>query len=289
MAVTGCGSTALVPSDSGKGGRGGGGGAAGTGDGGASVAGVAGQGGASTAGAGGTLGGPGGAGGASSTSDGVACLPVTVPLITDFTYVPDAGSTASVHFGDDTTTFSGSEYVYPTVGGYLPTSDVTGNNWHIFGTIGDYSGFGLSFDGCNRVDASAYQGISFTISGSVASGNFVTMDVGTLNDTPAASWLNAHGSTVAPDAPGRCLPTSGTNVYSQASCADPTRTIPVTATPTTINVLWSDFSGGRPEASVDPSGILTIYWSFPTPAGVGTSSVMTYTVDITIDNLTFIQ
>jgi hypothetical protein len=110
-----------------------------------------------------------------------------------------------------------------------------------------------------------------------------------LDDTPAASWLNAHGGTVAPDAPGRCIPTSGTNAYSRSSCADPADTIPVTSTPTTINLMWSDFSGGKPEASVNPSNILMIYWYFPSPAGAGTSSVTTYVADITIDNLTFIQ
>jgi hypothetical protein len=311
MAVTGCGSAALQqrggqggsggggtagmgdggPSGAAGAGQGGsgGGGTAGVGDGGASGAAGAGQGGSATTGTGGTPDGGGGAGGASSTGDGVACLPVTVPLITDFTYMADGGSTTSVQFGDDTTTFSGNEYVYPTSGSYVVTSDVTGNNWHISGTIGDYSGFGLSFDGCNDVDASAYKGISFTISGSVASGNFVTMDVGTLNDTVAASWLNAHGGTATAGAPGSCIPISGTSVYSQASCADPTDTIPVTSTPTTINLMWSDFSGGKPEASVDPSGILTILWYFPPPLGAGTSSVMTYTADITIDDLKFIQ
>jgi hypothetical protein len=83
--------------------------------------------------------------------------------------------------------------VYPTSGSWPITSDVTGNNWHISGTIGDYSGFGLGFDGCSRVDASAYRGISFTISGSVPMGNMVTLGMGTLNDTIAPSWLNAHG------------------------------------------------------------------------------------------------
>ena len=301
MAMTGCGSTPLQQRVGGQAGSRGGG-SGGMGDGGASGAsaagqggsattgtGAAGQGGAATTGTGGTPDGGSGAGGASSTGDGVACLPVKVPLITDFTYVPDGGSTASVHFGDDTTTFSGDEYVYPTSGGYVLTSDVTGNNWHISGTIGDYSGFGLSFDGCSDVDASAYEGISFTISGFVGSGNFVTMDVGTLNDTPAASWLNAHGSTATAGAPGGCIPTSGTNVYTQSSCADPTDTIPVTSIPTTINLLWSDFSGGKPEASVNPSGILTILWYLPSPLGVGTSSVTTYTADITIDHLKLIQ
>jgi hypothetical protein len=119
------------------------------GDGGGSAAGTAGQGALAT-----TRTGGGGAGGAFSSGDGVACLPVTVPLITDFTFVADGGAATTVHFGDDTTTFSGGEFVYPT-SGYAVISDVTGNNWHISGAIGDYSGFGLSFDGCSNVDASA--------------------------------------------------------------------------------------------------------------------------------------
>ena len=312
MMATGCGSEALKQAGGGQGGGGGHGaggvadggasgagaagqggsggrGAAGTGDGGAHDAGAAGQGDSATASTGGIPGGGGGAGGASSTGDGVACLPVTVPLITDFTYVPDGGSPTTVQFGDDTTTFSGGEFVYPTSGNYVVTSDVTGNNWHISGTIGDYSGFGLSFDRCSVVDASAYKGISFTLSGVVAAGSIVTMDVGTLNDTIAASWLNAHGGTATADAPGRCIPTSGTTAYAQSSCLDPTDTILITSIPTTINLMWSDFSGGRPEASVNPSDILTIYWYLPPPPGVGTSSVTTYTADITIDNLKFIQ
>lgn len=238
---------------------------------------------------GGTAGGGGGAAGASSNLVGVACLPVTTPLITDFTYVPDGGSTSSVHFGDDATTFSGEEYVYPTVGGYALSSDVTGNSWHISGTVGDYSGFGLSFDGCTRVDGSAYGGISFTISGVVGMGKTVTLDIGTLEDTIAASWLDAHGSTAAAGAPGLCIPSSGTNAYTQSSCADPTATIPVTSTPTTVISRWTDFMGGKPESSVNPNGILSIVWILSAPTGAGTSSVITYPVDITLDNLKFIQ
>src|SRR6185437_16094781 len=156
VAAAGCGPTPLTRPDDGSGGGGRGVSAAG-GRGGASVAGHAGTagrggaasgetaGGGATAGGGGATGDLGGAGGASSNPNGVACLPVTMPRISDFSFVPDAGSTSSVHFGD-ATTFSGEEYVYPTGSGYPLSSDVTGNNWHISGTIGDYSGFGLSFD-----------------------------------------------------------------------------------------------------------------------------------------------
>jgi len=164
---------------------------------------------------------------------------------------------------------------------------VTGNNWHISGTLGDYSGFGLSFDGCSRVDASAYRGISFTISGSVPQGSVVTMGVVTLNNTIASSWLNAHGGDGSVK-PGRCIPTAGTNQYAQSSCADATTALPIRAIPTVQTILWSDFTGGKPEPGVTPSDILTVYWFFPPPAGVGTATPSPYPVDIVIDNLAFV-
>lgn len=249
--------------------------------------------GVATGGSGGTgTTGTGGSAGGYVTSDGVLCPLPAKPLITDFTYVADGGMMDQVHFGDDSTTFSGSEFVYPTAAAgsaYPLTSNVTGGSWHMTGTLGDYSGFGLSFDNCSRVDASAYKGISFTISGSVPMGNMITIGMATLNDRIAASWLMSHGNTTAAVGdPGRCIPTSGTNQYSQTTCADPTKTVPVTSTPTTISILWGDFTGGKPEAGVTPGDITTIYGFFPPPAGAGTTTPTTYAVDITIDNLSFI-
>jgi hypothetical protein len=220
------------------------------------------------------------------TSDGVLCPRPAQALITDFTYVPGSpGTPAAVHFGDGTT-LSGTEYVYPDSGAWLVTSDVTGNNWHITGNVGDYSGFGIVFDNCSRLDASAYRGISFTISGSVPQGSFVTMGVSTLNDTLAASWLNAHGDQSV--GPGRCIPTAGTNRYTQSSCLDPTTIVPITSLPILQTILWSDFTGGRPEAAVTASDILAIYWYFPAPAGAGTAAPTSYVADIVLDNLAFV-
>jgi hypothetical protein len=262
---------------------------------------------------GGTLGGmtgssTGGSGGLYATSDGVLCPLPAQPLITDFTVVvPDGGvadaaatdaavSTQYNHFGD-ATTLGGSEFVYPLDGTWPVTSDVSAGNWHISGTLGTYSGFGLYFDNCTRVNASAYAGISFTISGSVAQPGtttpMVTMGMGTLNNVLAASWLLAHpvaGGTVPdPAAPGRCIPpATATNQYNQATCKDATATVPVTTTPTTITLHWADFMGGLPEAGVTPSDITSFYWFFPPPAGAGTATPTTYPVDITIDNLSFI-
>jgi len=121
-----------------------------------------------TAGSGG-----GGAGATVDTSDpafgsGARCPAITQALLTDFTYAggavadagavggTDAGAAAApnptgVSFGDFTNTLSGSSYVYPNEGAYLVSSDVTGNNWHMTGSIGTYSGFGIVFVGCSVV------------------------------------------------------------------------------------------------------------------------------------------
>jgi hypothetical protein len=77
-------------------------------------------------------------------------------------------------------------------------------------------------------------------------------------------------------------PTSG-NQYYHPGCADPLVPIPVTASPTVRNALWSDFTGGAPEASVTPSEIVSIYWYFPWSSG-GTP----YVLDLVIDDLRFI-
>ena len=216
-------------------------------------------------------------------NDGTLCpLPAT-PLIADFTYAPlDGGTsdTTGVHFGSYGS-LAGGEYVYPTTGSAAITSDVSQSNWHISGTVGDYSGFGLYFDNCNRVDAAKYQGISFTISGAMSGGQ-LTLGVSTLNDSMAAGWINTHGGNST--APGRCIPTSGTGQYSEQGCSTPTKTIAVTSTPTAVMVPWSDFAGGSPEASVaTPAEITSISWTLSWSSG-GTP----YPVDIVIDDLSFI-
>jgi hypothetical protein len=220
------------------------------------------------------------AGVATSTLDGVLCPLPANPLITDFT--PAAGATpdtTQVHFGDSTT-LGGGEFVYPAA----LKSDVTQGNWHLTGTIGDYSGFGFFWDNCTRVDASAYKGISFKISGSVQ-GNQITMGIGTVGNAITAEWLIAHGDTaVKADAPGRCVPpATAANKYAQTTCHDAEKTIDVSATATTVNVLWGDFSKGAPTATVDPKNIVTVYWFLP-----WTGTGPTYEADLTIDDISFI-
>jgi hypothetical protein len=270
------------------------GGSGGSGSGGStstSAGGAAGSGGSSVAGgaggtgAGGTVTPTGGSGGTTSGTtsvsepDGKLC-PLPDQLITDF---------SSSNFGS-AGILAGGLYVYPGSGNYGLNSDVSGGNWHITGAIGNYSGFGLYLDNCNRIDASAYAGISFKISGRVEQEGAVTLQVDTLNNTITAAWLNAHGGTAKDTDPGRCEPpASAPNQWAQSACLQPQQVIPVTETPTEQSILWSDFSGGSPDTSVTPSDIVAIHWFFPNPPGVGTDSPTPYQVDITLDDLSFIK
>jgi hypothetical protein len=227
----------------------------------------------------------------------VACLPPK-GLITDFTYTPTkadgtASSTTQVDFGDYTSSYSGGTFIYPTTGTYPLTSDVTQSNWHITGTVGDYSGFAFFNGGCTKIDASAFKGISFVISGSVATGtttaNTVTLTVGTAANDITGEWLNAH-KAAATDADvynfGRCTPASA-NKY-DGTCGSPSKTFAVTSSPTTVTVLWADLTGGKPQAGVTPSELTSIGFFVPPPVGVGTASVSTYAVDITLDDMQFV-
>jgi hypothetical protein len=221
--------------------------------------------------------GGGGAAGATGTvsTDGKLCPPPAGALITDFT--PGSGETTQVHFGNSTT-FAGGEYTYPAA----LTSDVTGGDWHISGTVGDYSGFGLYFDNCTTVDASAYKGISFKVSGDAGAFGGITFGVDTLNDSVSAAWLNSHGSTDATN-PGRCTPPADPtlNQYTQQVCANSTASIPVTAAPVTQTILWADFTGGKPK-TVEPAEITGIHWNFTWTDGGA------YDVNIHIDDLSFV-
>jgi hypothetical protein len=237
---------------------------------------------------------PAGTGGSSATSstdattaEGKLCLPPAQAMITDFT--PAATETTQVHFGN-ANTLGGGQYLYPASGTYPLTSDVTGGNWHISGTVGDYSGFGLYWDNCKRVDASKYKGISFKISGTVEQDGMVTFEISTLKDTISAAWLSTHGVTGASD-PGTCTPPADStlNQYSQSACAEPKVSIPVTSTPTTQKILWADFTGGKPEAGVTAAEILSIHWIFPNPSGILSGAPTPYKADIILDDLSFIE
>jgi hypothetical protein len=248
--------------------------------------GTGGAGGGSLSGVGGSATGAGG-GSAYATSEGVAC-PAPAQMITDFTYDPDSGATDQVRFGTVGTTLSGGEDAYGSL-----TSNVTGSDWEITGTVADFSGFNLYFDvgtnNCNKFDASAFSGITFTVWGTTGTtggtSNPVTLGMSTLDDAVAYGWLDSKDAGPAMPSPGTCTPTSGNGPYYHPGCADPVYTFSVTGTqasPQTVTAKWSDFTMGLPMPGVTPTGILSVYWNVPWSTGA-----TSYAVDIHIDNLAF--
>jgi hypothetical protein len=198
-------------------------------------------------------------------------------------------------FGDYATTYSGGTFIYPE-GVTALSSDITQSNWHIVGNVTDYAGFVLyNGGGCTKIDASAYKGIPFVISGAIATGqtvtaNTLTLSVGTAANDITAVWLNANKASGAANVSnfGRCTPASATNKY-DGTCAQPQKAgIPVTTIPTTVTVLWADLASGKPEAFVNPAELVYINWVLPSPVGAGTTSVTPYPVDIVIDDVVFV-
>jgi hypothetical protein len=172
--------------------------------------------------------------------------------------------------------------------------DYTGLSWHITGSVNnDKQFFGLWWNcmasptgGCT-LDASKYKGISFTLKGNPGPDGTLGFTLGRAqNDTAAANAMC-----------GTCTPTG--DASADAACRGPrvsVGSIPATsATAVKYTYLWGDFTGGVPQASVDPSQITGILWFFHPPAGfvpgtdagTGDAGGPSYPVDVTLDNIQF--
>jgi len=150
------------------------------------------------------------------------------------------------------TDFFGGPYVYPSndaCSGGAPEHALVQTMdgiWHVSGTVGTWSGFGLWFAPC-MVDFSAFHGISVEIWGEVGETKQLIFDVLTSqNQKPDACNTNV----------GTCDP-------SQDTCKSATTTIDVAEAPGTITtLLWSDFGSGSPFAGVDPTQITGLHFGF---------------------------
>jgi hypothetical protein len=177
------------------------------------------------------------------------CVP-TPPesaLITDFSDampILDDECNPGVSFAVDSVPGGGQSYVYDSFELALPEASLKGEEpgeraLHIVATPGvpvsaDQSviGFGLGWLGC--VDASAYEGVTFTLRGTMGT---CVMLPGIMISQNTIVRLNAAGS---------CL-------Y-EMRCAPP-RSAPITAEGT-YRLRFADFSGGFPLDGVDTARIL---------------------------------
>ena len=254
-------------------------------------------------------------GGANSTagSSAVDCNPPvtthcagTAPpaaLISNFTIPSGSTATTPPVFGTWSQSVYGGAYVYPTtaaacgtgtVSSYPLTQTVAGGDWNITGTVGTYSGLGLwwqcntgttaapTYAGACTIDASAYTGISLTISGSIgpiASGTGtvqLTIQVSTPSTTAPAT-----DSAGNPKNCGTCVATT------TAPCGANSVTVPVTSTATTVTFTWAQLG------VTTPAAITGISFGFTDPCSLNNGytttpcTPTTYPVNITLTNIQF--
>ncbi len=281
----------------GSGGAGGAGGTLGAGGAGGTL-GAGGTGGTSEAGGAGGTSGAGGAGGGSGTgTTAVSCESTTPASVVKATSVaisnftpPDSSGTLAPAGVDATGSIGtavwpyaqpvGNTYVYPaktsgqagdggactnTGAASALTSSLnecdgqpTPGVWTIKGTVGTWSGAGISF-WC-PVDASAYSGVQFDVGGDVGPSGTITFGITFCSDATLTTCQNGEKS------------------------------ITVTSTTTTVSVLWSELAvtladgGAGPQfASTVITGISWAFgWYWPEDAGAP------YDLNVTLDNLAWL-
>jgi hypothetical protein len=232
--------------------------------------------------------------------------PPTQALISDFS-APEAGIPAATcdgttfvsSFGTYGEEFFGGTYVYPAActdacvlsSAPSPTpllQDLSAGNWHITGTVGIYSGFGIYMSHRSGpvdpllgtapyagapyaiMDASAYSGIRFTISGDAGpTGNVIATLASAATTVTTATRVNDLHPL-----PGQSFSTCGTCPV--APCGNLDVTVPVTSTPTPVTITWAQ------AGITDPQAFMTISWRFNYAVGAS------FPVNVTIDDVQFV-
>jgi hypothetical protein len=223
--------------------------------------------------------------GAQATVGAPICTPIEPASLIIATF-DGASSTAFAPWG--TAPLVGGTYEFPACTPFPPEpsnplfEDFSMNNWHITGTVGTYSGFGIWWDvesgtvngfptyASGVIDASGYSGIQFDISGAPG-------PLGVITFSPESA--NQQSPSADPSKPtcGACDPDAGAcSVVATYSIAG------ITSAPKTVQIRWSDLSTtlGQP---LDPGKLVSLYWGFPWVSGA-----TPYAIDVTIDNLQFI-
>jgi hypothetical protein len=220
----------------------------------------------------GTAGTGAGTGGAASGSGGAAALACQSPVaamatLTDFSdWNPTSGKWGSVN------SIIGGVFSYNSTMSTLQVAvaakpGATGDNaLHFSGTVvpamtgGGYAGGGLSFDVC--ATAAAYTGIGFTVSGSTG-GCALELQLQTYSTKPATNG-------------GGC----------QTGCASAGKTN--LAVPGPVTVSFSDLSAAGP-GSFSAAELVGIQWQLTIPAGVAGAPQAPCTVDMYVDDVTFVK
>lgn len=231
------------------------------------------------AGTGGSSGAGGSAGSTSGTGGSGTCSLPDAPQLCGMTPAPSttlvdfstyAASSGSWGSGE----LTGGTSEYGNEGGVRLTRQVEGGALHVSGDVANsgYEGFVLWLAPC--LDASAYQGITFSMGGTLG-GTTAKFQVQT-DETYPVDVANTKGG---------CLFTDCDLKWEQ--CMGPTMSLTVPETPEALMLSWGDFPEGTTPAggaALTPDGIVGIQFQFD-----GCIADAGCPVDVTIGNITFIE
>jgi hypothetical protein len=160
----------------------------------------------------------------------------------------------------------------------LPT-----NSWNLTGTIGTYSGVGIYLVPC--FDGSSFTGVRFTVQGDV--GDEQVSDAGDGGDGGDAGTTGGLMQFIAVQASNNLIDTSGTAGTCAAGCNPAAMNFPVTSTPRTFTILWTDLTGGTPTPMLDtPTQIVRVGWQYIWPCMTNPTPFKT---NVTISNIELVQ
>jgi len=212
------------------------------------------------------------AGGSTNTSGypEPTCVTVTPvpgnPLLTDFSEVAEGAMSSSTTWGDSAATLTGGFFFYQAEGNDPLTATCTDAAMVVTGTLlaGNYAGLGIWFGpACN--DASAYDGIKFTISGD-AGETQIQLQVQSSQNYPVDTA----------NSKGEC-----TGDWSNGCASNFVIVEGFGATPTVVTIPWAELTGGEPIDPINPRELLGMQWHF----NCGTEADCT--PNVTIDDVTF--
>jgi uncharacterized membrane protein YgcG len=159
----------------------------------------------------------------------------------------------------------GGVYIYPDP----PLVVKDGDFLRFDDQVATWSGIGVWFAGC--INASKFEGVRFTIYGSVPAGRALRM----------YAISNRNRDIDDENSVGACAPADPQDAW--ATCHPPGLVLPVTAEPTTQFVAWSAFKDGAPSPKTDGSDMLALQWSFD-----WNENLSPYAATLTIDDLEFV-
>ncbi len=187
------------------------------------------------------------------------------PLVT----TQGRASSAGFDFGAAGSQWSSFEYAGS--GQSVPMLSITadGNGFGVQGALAtplsganNFIGFGMYFNSESCLDASAYTGVQFDVSGDLGTCAlryvlFFAQDLSVMDDPGRGHCQNSDAVCIGPGAP-------------------------LTVSSTSIRVPFTSLIGGAPLAGVDPTNLVTMQWQVSaTQVSAGC------TADITIENVTF--